>query len=65
MTSPRGSPDAGPDLFPKLGDGSWDFDVLSPLQPLLALDQVVDPVDQQLHQLHLRTRDDGMSATQR
>lgn len=53
MTSGRGPPDPSPDLFPELGNGSWDFDVLSLLQPLLTLDQVVDPVDQQLDQLHL------------
>lgn len=39
--------------FPKLSDGSWDFDVLPLLQPLLTLNKVVDPVDQQLDQLHL------------
>lgn len=49
-------PDTSPDLFSELGNRSWDFDVLSLLQPLLTLDQVVDPVDQQLDQLHLHTR---------
>lgn len=53
MTSGWGPPDTSSDLFPELGNGSWDFDVLSLLQPLLTLDQVVDPVDQQLDQLHL------------
>lgn len=53
MTSGWGPPDSSPDLFPELGNRSWDLDVLSLLQPLLALDQVVDPVDQQLDQLHL------------
>ena len=43
-------------LLPELSDGSGDFDVLSPLQPLLTLDQVVDPVDQQLDQLHLKVQ---------
>lgn len=43
-------------LLPELSNGSWDFDLLSPLQPLLTLDQVVDPVDQQLDQLHLKVQ---------
>lgn len=41
-------------LFPKLRDGRWDFDVLSLLQLLLTLDQVVHPIDHQLDQLHLK-----------
>lgn len=56
MTSGWSPPDSSPDLFSELGNRSWDFDVLSLLQPLLTLDQVVDAVDQQLDQLHLHTR---------
>lgn len=41
-------------LLLKLADGSWDLDVLSLLQLLLALNQVVDSVNQQLDQLHLK-----------
>lgn len=41
--------------FPKLDNGSWDFDVLTFFQLFLTLNQVVDPVDHQLDQFHLET----------
>lgn len=41
-------------LLFELRDRSWDLDVLSPLQPLLTVDQVVNPIHQNLHQLHLK-----------
>lgn len=41
-------------LFFKLWDRSGDLDVMSPLQPLLTVDQVVNPIHQNLHQLHLK-----------
>lgn len=40
-------------LFLELSDGGGDPDVLAFLQPLLTLDQVVDTIHHQLHQLHL------------
>lgn len=43
-------------LLFKLRDRSWDFDVLSPLQPLLTVDQVVNTIHQSLHQLHLNVQ---------
>lgn len=42
--------------LPELSDGSWDFNVLPPLQLLLTVNQVVDPIDQHLDQLHLKKR---------
>lgn len=39
----------------ELLDGGGHLDVLSLLQPLLTLDQVVDAVHHRLHQLHLET----------
>lgn len=47
----------------ELLDGGGHLDVLSLLQPLLTLDQVVDTVHHRLHQLHLETEHTHHRAT--
>lgn len=52
--SPADADNWGQFLLLKLRDRSWDLDVLSPLQPLLTVDQVVNSIHQSLHELHLK-----------
>lgn len=46
--------EGGDQCLLELLDGWGHLDVLAPLQLLLTLDQVVDPINHRLHQLDLR-----------
>lgn len=58
---PQLGPSAATSSPAKLGQGGWHLDVLTSFQFLLAVDEVIDPINDNLDQLHLQNQTENCS----